>query len=204
MLIRGSPPIVFGTGVPSKPTRSTSTPDAASARAWYSMRALRPRSPSATTAALMRERGGFCCTEVEREAALLRSTSTSRSTSDSRTCPPEQVGRDTAPIHGRGADVVDGRDLLGQDAECDVERAGRRQAPPRSVSRARPSARRCRTRRERLRARSSRGLEARGHHDLRRSPGPRASRLSGTHCRPRKTGISTPAISSSGRRTVAR
>ena len=38
---------------PSKPTRSTSTPCAASARAWYRMRALRPRSPSATTAALI-------------------------------------------------------------------------------------------------------------------------------------------------------
>src|SRR4026208_153441 len=51
--MRGSPPIAFGTGAPSQPPRPTSTPAAASARAWYNMRALRPRSPSATTAALM-------------------------------------------------------------------------------------------------------------------------------------------------------
>src|SRR5437899_12805914 len=53
--MRGSSAIAFGSGVPSKPTSSTSTPLAASARAWYSIRALRPRSPSDTTTALIGE-----------------------------------------------------------------------------------------------------------------------------------------------------
>src|SRR5437867_7231876 len=54
-VIRGSPATALGRGVPSNPTRSTSTPFAASARAWYSIRALRPRSPSDTTTALIGE-----------------------------------------------------------------------------------------------------------------------------------------------------
>ena len=48
-------PNARGSGVPSKPTRSTSTPCVDSACAWYRMRALRPRSISATTTALIGE-----------------------------------------------------------------------------------------------------------------------------------------------------
>src|SRR5688572_4902680 len=55
-VMRGSPVMRLESGVPSRPTRSTSTPFDTSASAWYCMRALRPRSPSATTAALIRER----------------------------------------------------------------------------------------------------------------------------------------------------
>src|SRR5262245_11785653 len=55
MVMRGSSVIAFDSGVPSKPTRSTSTPIDDSACAWYCMRALRPRSPSATATALIRE-----------------------------------------------------------------------------------------------------------------------------------------------------
>src|SRR5881296_1812351 len=54
--MRGSSVMRLDSGVPSRPTRSTSTPFATSACAWYCMRALRPRSPSATTAALIREK----------------------------------------------------------------------------------------------------------------------------------------------------
>src|ERR1700704_4347985 len=55
--MRGSLVMRFDSGVPSRPTRSTSTPFDTSACAWYCMRALRPRSPSATRAALIREYG---------------------------------------------------------------------------------------------------------------------------------------------------
>src|SRR3954468_8162455 len=51
--MRGASVIARGSGAPPSPTRSTSTPRAARAWAWYRMRALRPRSPRATTTALM-------------------------------------------------------------------------------------------------------------------------------------------------------
>ena len=72
-VIRGSPVTRLESGVPSRPTRSTSTPFDTSACAWYCMRALRPRSPSATTAALIRERvskGGEGILSRFQEAAL--------------------------------------------------------------------------------------------------------------------------------------
>src|SRR5262245_42765660 len=52
---RGSVAISGGSSVSSYPTRCTSAPLSASARAWYSMRGLRPRSPSTTT--VTRKRG---------------------------------------------------------------------------------------------------------------------------------------------------
>src|SRR5215813_1865729 len=52
-LIFGCSAIARGSGVPSYPTKSTSAPLAASARAWYCIRALRPRSASARTTARM-------------------------------------------------------------------------------------------------------------------------------------------------------
>src|SRR6185436_1286804 len=82
----------------SRPTRSTSTPLAASACAWYRMRALRPRSPSATTTALIEEgsvtgRSSF----YPRRGAAPKQR--------------QQIGRDAPAILGRGADVVDRRNL---------------------------------------------------------------------------------------------
>src|SRR5262245_40701478 len=47
----------LGRGTPSYPMRSTSTPLAARARAWYCIRGLRPRSPATTTAARMYRSG---------------------------------------------------------------------------------------------------------------------------------------------------
>src|SRR5262249_48380819 len=52
---RGSVAISGGSSVSSYPTSCTSAPLSASARAWYSMRGLRPRSPSTTT--VTRKRG---------------------------------------------------------------------------------------------------------------------------------------------------
>ena len=116
----------------------------------------------------------------------------------------EQVGGDTAAIHGSGPDVVDRRDFLGQDASCasssdcaggkrrlGPRRAhdGRRDAAERDANDAGPDPR------EGSNARPSRPS---------RSPGPRASRLSGTTAGRATPESRTPAISSSGRRTVAR
>src|SRR6476646_4905450 len=49
--MRGSSRIAFGRDVPTYPTRSTSAPLEASARAWYCIRALLPRSASTRTPA---------------------------------------------------------------------------------------------------------------------------------------------------------
>src|SRR5437867_5357420 len=104
MAIRGLLRTACGSGVPSKPTRSTSTPLDASACAWYSMRAQRPRSPSATTVALIRERsrgGGNYCMRSDR---IKRSASADHVR--------QQVRRDAPAIDGGRSKVVDGRDLV--------------------------------------------------------------------------------------------
>src|SRR6516164_6738869 len=64
------------------------------------MRALRPRSPRQTTAALIQEgRGG---------ANILPALGVGPK-------PCEQVGRDTPTVLGRGADVVDWGDLIDEN-----------------------------------------------------------------------------------------
>src|ERR1051326_5595019 len=67
------------------------------------MRALRPRSPSATTAALIEG-------NVEGEAKRLLFYPAGRLGHE----PVEQIFRDAMTIGGRRADVVDRRDLVGE------------------------------------------------------------------------------------------
>src|SRR5207253_4644094 len=90
-----------GSGVPSKPTRSTSTPCAASACAWYCMRALRPRSPSATTAALIQECVARGCPTILPAMGVVPKAR-------------EQIRRDALAILGRRTRVVDRRNLVHQ------------------------------------------------------------------------------------------
>src|SRR6186713_454980 len=71
--MRGSSRIVFGSAVPVYPTRTTSAPLEASARAWYCMRALLPRAASTRTTARL-DVGVGCADDYSRTlGALLQS-----------------------------------------------------------------------------------------------------------------------------------
>src|SRR5438309_6108662 len=105
MASRGSLVTALGSGVPSKPTRSTSAPLRASARAWYSMRAERPKSPSATTAALMWKRG------VEGGSILPLGKH-----------PRQQVDGDSTAVIRARSHVVDRCDLVAERPLCFLDR----------------------------------------------------------------------------------
>src|SRR5437762_5392548 len=99
--MRGSSVIARGSGVPSKPTRSTSTPCADSACAWYRMRALRPRSTSATTTALMTGMIAGAVLILPAAAVVPKAR--------------QQICRDTPPVLGGRSHVVHRNNLLEQD-----------------------------------------------------------------------------------------
>src|SRR6266851_894500 len=99
--MRSSVEIAFESDVPSKPMRSTSIPCAASACAWYCMRALRPRSPSATTAVLIQEWVVRGCQNILPAMAIVPKAG-------------EQIRRDAPPVLSRGAEVVDRGNLAQQ------------------------------------------------------------------------------------------